>query len=83
MITQYQRYIATIYYSPCGFETPISTGIDAVISGPVDATTQNCTVHVATDFSFTQSILLSVQIALIEGVTTLADGIAVLIEMQV
>ena len=64
---------ATVYYSPCGFDAPTSTGISVTITGPNDATAPNCFAAINSTFALPSSALLSVQItttsALENGVT--------------
>ncbi len=67
---------ATLYHSPCGFGTPVSTGITAVVHGPVDADHPDCCAHGLGTFEFADCRLLSVQITTSQGVGALSDGAA-------
>ena len=77
------KVTATIYYSRCGYGTPVTTGIFAEINGPVNSTSPNCCVHVTGDFEFDDCILLSVLVTPSNGVGSLNNGAAATIIMSV
>jgi hypothetical protein len=68
---------ATVYVSPCGFTTPVSTGISATVTGPSNEETPNCLATGSGSFAVVAGSLLSVQVTMGTIIGALSNGVSV------